>query len=198
MFDRSQFLKQIKNSWPHLGILLETMFENVDVMANHLGMDMKGRVAAPPTLAGLNVAAGSDHVHVTINDASTVKKNIHYFVEWSANDPTFASPNVEHLGASRGRVLALPAKNGSGATNQYYFRAYSQYLGSDPAQKQAYFGTVGAPTAVTLTGASTLNLLQSTGSGTASGDGSQGGYGLGRPLERPIPGPKRPITPKIT
>lgn len=197
MFDRSQFLKQIRNTWPHLGILLETMFDNVDVMANHLGMDMKGRVAVPPALAGLNVAAGSDHVHVTINDQSQVKKNIQYFVEWAVNDPNFSNPHVEHLGASRGRMLALPAKNGSGVTNQYYFRAYSQYLGSDPQTKQAYYGSVGAPTAVTLSGSSQLTPLASTGSGTASPDGSQGGYGLGVPLQRPAPGPKRPAQPKI-
>lgn len=197
MFDRSQFLKQIRNTWPQLGMLLETIFDNTDTMANHLGMDMKGKVAAPPQLAGLNVAAGSDHVHVTINDSSQVKKNIQYFVEWSVGDPSFANPHVEHLGASRGRVLALPAKNGVGATNTYYFRAYNQYLGSDPQSKKAYFGVNANPTPVTLTGTSQLTLMPSTGSGTAAPDGSQGGYGLGLPLQRPAPGPKRPATPSI-
>jgi hypothetical protein len=198
MLDRSQFLKQIKNTWPNLGTLLEVMFENLDVMANHLGMDTKGKVAAPPALAGLNVASGSDHVHVTITDTSQVKKNIQYFVEWSANDPTFANPHVEHLGASRGRVLALPAKDGGGNTISYYFRAYNQYLGSDPQTKRAYLGTAGSPTAVTLTGASRLTLLSATGSGTAAADGSQGGYGLGFSLQRPPAGPKRPATPPTT
>ena len=199
MLDRSQFLKSIKNTWPHLGVLLEQMFDNVDTMANHLGVDMKGKVEPPPNLAGLNVSAGSDHVHVTITDNSQVKKNIKYFVEYSVNDPSFANPHVEELGSSRGKVLPLPAKpTGGGAATQYYFRAYSQYMGSNPAKKPIYFGTLGAPTPVTLTGSSQLTLLPSTGSGTGAPDGSQGGSGLGIVLTRPAPGPKRPATPKIT
>lgn len=197
MLDSSQFLKQIKNRDPQLGLLLETWFDQVNVAFNHVGVAMKGKQLPPPPIAGLNVAAGSDHVHVTINDPSQINKNVQYLVEWSANDPTFAQPHVEHLGASRGRVLALPAKNGSGGAQTYYFRAYSQYMGSNPQSKQQYFGVRGAPTAVTLTGASTLNLLPSQGSGTGRSDGTQGGAGLGQVLTRPIVGPKRSPAPQV-
>lgn len=199
MLDSSQFLKQIKNKDPHLGMFLETWFDQVNGALQQVGADIKGKIEPPPPVAGLSVAAGSDHVHVTINDPSQLNKNVQYFVEYSANDPTFAQPHVEHLGATRGRVLALPAKNGSGATQQYYFRAYSQYLGSDPQppQKHQYFGALGNPTPVTLTGSSTLTLLPSPGSGTGRADGTQGGAGLGKVLTRPVVGPKRSPAPQI-
>lgn len=197
MIDSSQFLKQIKNRDPHLGLLLEGWFDQLNTTLGHLGMDTKGKNNPPPPIAGLNVAAGSDHVHVTINDSAPINKNIQYFVEWSANDASFAQPHVEHLGASRGRVLALPAKSGSGVLQNYYFRAYSQYLGSDPQPRQTYFGSRIAPTVVNLTGASTLNLLPSQGSGTGRQDGTQGGSGLGAVLNRPQATVKRPPAPVV-
>jgi|SRR5215472_9103447 len=197
MIDSSQFLKQIKNRDPHLGNLLESWFDSINVTFNHAGFDTKGLVQPPPPIAGLNVAAGSDHVHVTINDTSQMKKNLNYFVEYSVNDPTFAQPHVEHLGASRGRVLALPAKNQSGTVQKYYFRAYSQYGGSNPQTHQVYYGPRYAPTAVQLTGASTLTLLPSQGSGTGRADGTQGGAGIGFVLNRPPVQAKRTPAPKV-
>ena len=198
VIDSTQFLKEVKNRDPHLGLLFESFIDSVNVALNHLGVNTTGKVEPPVALQGLNVAAGSDHVHVTLTDNSNVRKNLQYFVEWSANDPTFGNPHVEHLGASRGRVLALPAKDGHGTTQNYYFRAYSQYMGSDPQTKKAYYGTLGNPTAVTLTGSSALTLLPSAGSGTGKPDGSQGGSGIGVVLTRPAPGPKRSPVPKVT
>lgn len=197
MIDSSQFLKLIKNRDPHLGNYLESMFDSVNVALNHVGIDIRGRVQPPSPIAGLNVASGSDHVHVTINDNSVLNKNVQYLVEWSAGDPSFAAPHVEDLGSSRGKVIALPAKTGAGATQTYYFRAYSQYPGSNPQAKKAYFGSLANPTAVTLTGSSTLNLLPSQGSGTGRADGTQGGAGLGFVIQRTQPGPKRSVAPKI-
>jgi len=197
MLDRSQFLKEVKNKDPHLGMLLDGIFDQIDTAFNHLGVSTKGLVTPPTPLQALNIAAGSDHVHVTLTDNSQVSKNIEYFLEY-ATEPTFANPHVEHLGASRGKVLPLPAKTGLGVTQNYYFRAYSQYAGSNPQTKKIYYGTLGSPTAVTLSGSSSLTLLPSTGSGTGAADGSQGGSGLGVVLQRPAPGPKRSAAPKVT
>lgn len=194
MFD-VQFLNEIRNRDPHLGKLLEQVIDGMTGISNHLGVDPKGKVQPPDPHQALNVSAGSDHVHVTITDNSQVKKNIQNFVEWSANDPTFANPHVEDLGASRGRVLGLPAKDGTGTVISYYFKSYGQYLGSDAQSKHTFFGTRFAPTAVTLTGASQLTLLPSAGSGTGKSDGSQSGSGLGTVLERPALGPKRSPAP---
>jgi len=196
MLDRSQFLKEIKNRDPKLGLLLENIIDGIDSISNHAGLDPKGKVAPPKALAGVNIRAGSDHVHVTLTDNSQVKKNVNYFVEWSANDPAFANPHVEHLGPSRGRMLALPAKDNGGNPIQYYFKAYNQYQGSDPQSKHTFFGTRLAPTPVTLTGASQLTPLPSAGSGTGKPDGSQSGSGLGVVLTRPPLGPKRSPVPR--
>src|SRR5277367_5377693 len=135
MIDRSQFLKQIKNQNPHLGILLDNIFEGIDGIANHLGVDPTGRTQPPDAHAAVNIASGDSHVHVTITDASQVKKNIQNFIEYSVNDPSFAQPHVKDLGASRGEVLSLPAKDGNNATIKYYFKTYSQYLGSNAQSK---------------------------------------------------------------
>lgn len=197
MIDSSQFLKQIKNQNPHLGNYLESMFDAVNVALNHVGIDVKGNVQPPSPIAGLNVTSGSDQVHVTINDNSVLNKNVQYLVEWSAGDPSFAAPHVEDLGSSRGKVLSLAAKTSLGAPHNYYFRAYSQYPGSNPQTKKAYWGSPGNPTAVTLSGSSTLDYLPSQGSGTGRADGTQGGAGLGYVLTRQQPGPKRSPAPQV-
>jgi hypothetical protein len=196
VLDRNQFLSEIRNRDPHLGLLLEQLFDGIDGISNHLGVNPTGKVEAPNAHQALNISAGSDHVHATITDNSKVKKNVQYFVEWSANDPAFANPHTEHLGASRERVLALPAKDGNGVQIQYYFKSYGQYLGSDAQSKHTFFGTRFAPTPVTLSGASQLTLLPAVGSGTGRSDGSQSGQGLGTVLERPPIGPKRTPAPR--
>ena len=197
MIDSSQFLKAIKNKDPVRGTYLESRFDSVNVALNHAGIDIKGRVQPPAQIAGLNVAAGSDHVHVTINDPAQINKNVQYFVEYSVGDPSFSQPHVEHFGATRGRVIALPAKTGAGAMQTYYFRAYSQYVGGDPQSKHIYWGQRGNPTAVTLSGSSMLNLLPSQGSGTGRADGTQGGAGLGLVLTRATVTAKRAPPPTV-
>lgn len=195
MLDASQFLNEIRNRDPHLGKLLEQLIDGVNSVSDHVGVDPRGKVKPPDAHQALNVAAGTDHVHVTITDNSKVRKNVQYFVEWSVNDPAFQNPHVEHLGSSRGKVLPLPAKDGGGVPIQYYFKSYSQYVGSDPQSKHTYFGPKFAPTPVTLTGASQLTLLPAVGSGTGRPDGSQSGAGLGLDIERQAQGPKRPLPP---
>ena len=199
MLDASQFLNEIRNKDPHLGKLLEQLIEGLNGISNHVGVDPTGKVAPPDPHQALNVVAGTDHVHVTITDNSQVKKNVQHFVEWST-DPAFGPGNahVEHLGSSREKVLALPAKDGTGAVIQYYFKSYGQYLGSDPQSEHKFFGTPLAPTPVTLTGASQLTLLPAVGSGTGRPDGSESGSGLGIVLERPPQGPKRPAAPQAS
>lgn len=195
MIDRSGFLKEIKNRDPKLGMLLEQMIDGVDGVANHLGVDPTGKLQPPDPPKAINVKAGSDHVHVTIEDPSNVRKGVQYHVEYSVNDPSFGTPHVEHLGPSRGRVLNLPAKDDAGAPINYTFQAYAQYHGSDPSDKVVFGGKFSA-TAVQLSGASRLTLLPSRGSGTAPPDGSRGGQGLGTDLQRLPQGPKVPAPSK--
>lgn len=196
MIDVGQFLNELRAKDPHLALLLEKVVDGVNGVSNHLGVDPTGKVQPPDPIQAINVKAGDNHVHVTLTDPSTVRKGIQYFVEW-ANDPSFANPHVEHLGAARGKMLALPALKDDGVTpNQYYFRSYSQYHGSDAQSKKAVLGGQYTAAPVTLTGASKMTPLVSQGSGTAAPDGSQGGQGLGTNLQRLPQGPKIPQGPK--
>lgn len=198
MLDATQFLNEIRNRDPHLGKLLEQVIDGLNSVSDHIGVDPKGKPQPPDAHQALNISAGTDHVHVTITDNSQLKKNAQNFVVWSANDPAFGPGNahVEHLGASRGKVLPLPAKDQNGVVIQYYFKSYGQFFGSDPQSKHTYFGSQFAPTPVSLTGNSQLALLPAVGSGTGQPDGSQPGAGLGIDLQRPPQGPKRSPAPR--
>jgi hypothetical protein len=193
MFDRSQFLKEITNANPHLGRLLDELIQNMDGMANHIGVSQAGRVAPPPILQGINVAFNSGTVHVVLQHSVPVNKGLRYFVE-ADTSPAFAQPHVFDLGASRTLFTALPNKDGSGNQLNWHFRAYSQYLGSNPS-KPLNFGTKFNPTAVQVGGSAQFTPLASTGSGTAAANGQQGGQGLGVVLTRPVTGPKRSTPP---
>jgi hypothetical protein len=196
MIEGNQFLKEVKNLWPHLGLLIEQTIEGINGMANHLGIDPNGKVAPPAPLQNFQISAGDGQVHAVLTDNSPIKKNAQYFVEYST-EPAFLQPYVEHLGASRQRIITLPALKGDGVTaHTFYFRAYSQYYGSDAQSEQAVWGGKFTPAAVTVGGTSKLDLLPSTGSGTAFADGSQGGQGLGTVLQRSAIGPKRSPAPK--
>jgi hypothetical protein len=196
MIDKEGFLKEIKNRDPHLGMLIEALFAGVDGVATHIGINPTGKTQPPDPLKNINVKAGTDHVHVTLEDYSTVRKGVQYFVEWSANDPTFANPHVEDLGAARGRMLALPAKDDAGVAIKYSFQGYSQYHGSDAQSQRVVFGGKYTAATVQLTGGSQMTPLASRGSGTAAPDGSQGGRGLGSDIQRLPQGPKVPAPPR--
>jgi hypothetical protein len=179
MLDGGSYLSEIRQTLPRTSLLLEKIIDGVNQVGISTGVDPTGHISPPDPPQSIQVSAGSDHVHVTLTDSAQRSRALNYFLEWSANDPAFMKPNVEHLGASRGRVMALPAKDGSGDVISYYFRGYSAYLGSEVASDKIYNGPNLNPTPVTLTGASTLNLLTSTGAGTAPTSGEVGGQGFG-------------------
>jgi hypothetical protein len=192
MLSLQEFMDNIR---AQLGGRIASAFQKIEDAVNQTntlnGTDPTQHTEPPAAPNAINVSAGSDHVHVTLTDHSQRPRAQNYFVEWSANDPSFLQPNVEHLGVTRQRVLALPAKDGEGATINYYFRGYSGTLGAKSASKNITFGGT-IPTAVTLSGSSTLDLLPSTGSGTASTTGQQGGQGFGTAQFSKLGGPSKP------
>jgi hypothetical protein len=108
-----------------------------------------------------------------------------------ANNPQFSQPHVEHLGSSRGRFITLPTNADDGAKHTWYARAYTQYQGSQPSGFTYHGGD--SPAGFQMEGATNMTPLPSTGSGTASNDGQQGGSGLGKVIFRAAPGPKRQV-----
>lgn len=181
MLDLESFIGELRIKQPRLAIMLEKIQDAINGVGAMVGADPTGHTSSPPSPSGISVAAGTDHIHVTLSDNSTRTRALNYFVEWSVNDPSFGNPNVEYLGPSRGKVLALPAKDGSGNVISYYVRGYSSYLGSQSPSKKVTFGGAPLPTAVQLTGTSRLTPLSSTGAGTAPTALSTGGQGFGLP-----------------
>jgi hypothetical protein len=180
-----QFLKEIKNTNPHLGLLIEQIIDSVSGTAQQLGIDPKGRVSPPAPPEALNVIASNGSVHAVITHNAAVNKGVRYFVEADTN-PAFQQPHVFDLGTSRSLFTSLPNAKTGGGTTPWHFRAYAQYNGSDATEK-IYFGSKVNPTPVTVGGITTFTPFPSTGSGTAAANGEQGGQGLGVVLHRPVP-----------
>lgn len=181
MLNLSEFLTEIREKFPRMALAFERIENAVNATAIAVGVDTSGHTSPPPAPQSVQVASGTDHLDVSITDNSKRTRALNYFVEWSVNDPSFGAPRVEFLGPARQRMLSVPAKDGNGAAINYYVRAYSQLIGSQSASPKTYHGSAASPSAVALTGASQLTPLASTGSGTASTNGQQGGQGFGTP-----------------
>lgn len=187
----SSVAMRAKNYPQLLSNALQRIEDGVNNLGSQLAADPVGLASPPPPLEAVNVKTSGEQVHVTLTHNVPIAKNVHYFLEYTQNDPDFLAPHVEHFGTSRGRVLNLPTKLDGGSTASYYFRAYPQFPGSKPAYPVNYGGL--AATAVTLSGATQLTLQPSTGSGTAAANGQQGGWGFGKTNTRGPVAPKRAI-----
>ncbi len=177
----NDLLAHIEDQHPKLGIYLrQYVVPAITTTATNAAVSPTGTVASPQQPSGISVAAAGEMVHVSITDNAPVSRGVNYFTEISPNDPTFRQPIVFHHGASRTPPpFPLPSKDSTGTAIKYYLRSYSQYPGSPPSAPVVHGGAAN-PTAVTLGGTTQLDLLPSTGSGTASGNGTQGGQGLGK------------------
>lgn len=184
------------------GSLLSRIIDAVNSMAKNLGASAVGKFPPPPPIDSIQVqgivgpqanstfTCPSELLHWTMTHNQELHKGVLYFSEISTS-PNFTAPHVIHHGTSRSGFLNLATFLNDGKTKQtYYLRSYPQYPGSDP-QKHTVFGGQASPYKIQMTGTSATTLLSSTGSGTASPTGMQGGQGLGKVLTRPSPGPKR-------
>ena len=182
------------------GSLLKRIIEAVNTLAKNTNVSAIGKLTPPApvdsiqvqgTQAGNVMTAASEHLHFVLTHNAELNKGAHYISE-IATEPNFLQPHVLDHGASRSGFIHLPALNNDGTQQTYYLRSYVQYRGSDPAKPTVFGGLAGA-TAIQMTGTSKCSLLPSTGSGTASPNGMQGGKGLGVELTRSAPGPKRSV-----
>ena len=191
MLDVENYITEIATTQPRTALMLRKIVEAINQTANVLGVDSTAMRSAPAPPQGINVKAASGLVHVTITDHSQRGRSLNYFLEHDT-DPAFPNPHVVHLVASRGAFLTLPAKNDSAVAQPWYFRAYSMYPGSQKRSNHVVFGGV-VPTPVSVGGTVALTPLTSTGSGTASTTGQQGGVGFGTSqFAKPETGAKSP------
>lgn len=196
-----QELALIQQRDPYLGSLLSRMLDATNSVARNAGVGAVGKVSPPNPVDSVTVSGStpsngimtvpnSEVLHWTIQHNQEVNRGVHYFSEIDTS-PSFSQPHVISHGTSRTGFLSLPTKNAAGsATHTYYLRSYAQYSGSD-ATKPTVLGGLSGPIGIRMGGTSQTDLLPSTGSGTASPTGQQGGQGLGTNITRPAPRPKR-------
>ncbi len=163
-----------------MALMFEKMTAAINQGASANGVDSTGHIQPPAPPQNISVKAANGLAHVTITDSSQRSRSLNYFLEHDTN-PAFPAPHVVHLVASRGAFLSLPAKDDDGNPQNWYFRAYSMNPGSTQPSEHIVFGGANAPTPVNVGGTTQLTPLTSTGSGTASTTGQQGGSGFGKP-----------------
>lgn len=138
----------------------------------------KANLPAPNPITAINVSAQDGIYHATISDSGQVQKGIGYFLEYDT-DQNFTKPTIIDLGASR-------QYRGYLGNQSLYWRGYSQMsppFNSMPSAPLVHGGKL--PIVVPGGGAATgPTVLPSTGSGTGSITGEQGGVGHGVNLVR--------------
>lgn len=160
------------------GLLIQKMITGLNSLGFNIGASPVGRTEPPPPINGLNVTVGGEYAHITINHSAPINQGIHYFVE-VANNPTFIGAHPIHYGTSRTRdPIHLAPFDSAGMPQSWYARGFSQYQGSDPSKPVIFGGA--APTPIVTTGSTQLTWNPSTGSGTASNNGSQTAQGFGK------------------
>ena len=169
-------LAQIKGDSPYVYEALTQIVNAVNSLGRATGVDPSGSIAPPAPIGSLSVTAADGIFDLAITDNSSLNRGIFYFAESDVTQ-AFNRPRVHFLGSSRNLHVSL-------GNQTLYWRAYSQYLGSDPSAPVT-FGT--PATAIAGGGTATGPQLQpSTGSGTAPG--TAGGSGFGE-LTHSVSGP---------
>lgn len=157
-------LAPIKSMNVRLHDVLTKIVQHVNTWQTQSGVAPMGLLPAPPTIGGLLISAGNGWADVGIVDKGVVQPGIEYFLEWDTS-PSFANAHVEHLGASRNKLLNL-------GNMTVYFRAYSSYRGS------AISSIVSYTKPVACGGSSApVSLVATQGSGTSQTPG----VGFGTP-----------------
>jgi hypothetical protein len=183
----------------YLGSFCSRVADAINNLAANVGVAAVGKTTPPPKIDSISVkgtqvnnvlTASSEILHWTLTHNQALNKGIKYITEIDTN-VGFTKPHQFFHDASRTGFTTLPTYMDDGVTKQtYYLRSQAQYPGSD-ACDPTVLGNLGAPTQIQMTGMSAMTLLPSTGSGTASPQGQQGGLGLGTVLRRPTTQPKR-------
>src|SRR5205085_3462181 len=118
------------------------------------GVDPAPSSPAPTPIASITVQASNGWFDIAITDPSDARPGLFYFAE-SDTTPAFSAPRVYFMGASRNLYVQL-------GNQTLFWRAYSQYIGSQPSAPL----TFGSPAvAVAGGGSSGPAPLPSSGSG---------------------------------
>jgi len=161
-------LAPLKDRDPYLYEALVKIVSAVNATSQRAGVDPSGPSLAPPQIAALTVRAANGWFDISIADPSNSRPGLFYFAE-SDITPGFNAPRVYFLGSSRNLYVQL-------GNQSLYWRAYSQYIGSQPSAPVT-FGTPALP--VSGGGLTGPSPLLSQGSGAAANGVAPGGNGFG-------------------
>ncbi|GAC1626555.1 MAG: hypothetical protein PVS2B2_10300 [Candidatus Acidiferrum sp.] len=162
-------LAPLKDRDPYLYETLAKIVSALNATGQRAGIDPVTPPAAPAPIASINVQATNGWFDISIVDPSDARPGLFYFAE-SDTTPAFAAPRVYFMGASRNMYLQL-------GNQTLYWRAFSQYIGSQPTTPV----TFGAPArAVSGGGSSGPVPLPSSGSGALPNGLLRGGNGFGQ------------------
>ncbi len=161
-------LAPLKDRDPYLYETLTKVVAAVNAAGRRAGLDPSIALPAPAPIAALQVQAANGWFDLAIQDPNAARPGLFYFAE-SDTTPAFAAPRVYFLGASRNLYVQL-------GNQTLYWRAYSQYVGSNPSAPVT-FGN--PPAGVTGGGATGPTPLPSSGSGFLGRATVRGGNGFG-------------------
>jgi hypothetical protein len=187
----NDLLAQIEGENPKLGQYLRRYVATaIQTTAKNAAVSPKGMIHAPQAPESISVTTSGEDMQVTVNHTSASQKGVQY-VTHIATNPQFSNAMIHDHGCSRcPPPFPLPTKDASGNTHNFYVATVAQYPGSPPSAP-TYYGGV-EPAAVTMGGATQMDLQQGTGSGTAS-NGGQPLVGLGKSQVRLAQGAKRQV-----
>src|SRR5260370_27479612 len=172
----------IKDRAPYLYESLTKIVSAVNALGVKAGVDAQAPAAAPARIASLAVQASNGWFDLAVTDNADARPGLFYFAE-SDTTPAFAAPRVYFLGASRNIYIQL-------GNQTLYWRAYSQYIGSNPSPPVAF----GAPPAAVVGGGSSGPApLPSTARGAVSRIGGAPGHRVRRNRGSPASPAPQPL-----
>lgn len=163
-------LPSIASKFPQMAEALRDIGQAITNLGNGVAVSPTATIQPPPNITGIQVKALKGNLYnVQITDNSNININIEYFVEVSTTSAfSPATTFYYQLLQKRSDFIALPEGN-------WFFRAYSQYVGGSTANTPVVFGGTGTPKSVNAVGVTDTTPLTSTGIGTATNTGQGAG-----------------------
>ena len=161
-------LAPLKDRDPYLYETLVKIVASVNATSQRAGVDPSTPAPAPSPIASVTVQASNGWFDISVADPSDARPGLFYFAE-SDVTPAFGASRVYFMGASRNMYVQL-------GNQTLYWRAYSQYIGSQPSAPVT-FGV--PPIALAGGGSSGPAPLSSSGSGVLPNGVLRGGNGFG-------------------
>lgn len=171
-------LAQIEDENPKLGQYLRSyLVPAIEKAAQNAAVSPVSQIPAPAPPQSVNVTTSGEMIQVVVNHTAPIRKGVHYIYHLATN-PQFSNAQIEAKPATRAPFhFTAPTKDASGNVHDYYLAVQVQYPGSPPSARTCYGGA--APAKFNLAGATQMDILPGTGSGTAQ-NGGQALVGLGK------------------